>query len=91
MRAIYPGSSTIQLQLKTVPPYIVGAFTTLLFPYLSMRTGKRGLWFLISGPFVIAGFACFVGTTNPQVRFAGTFLIAIGACQFCSSSLPHPR
>lgn len=33
--ALYPQQSVISQQLRTVPPYIVGAFFTLVLPYLS--------------------------------------------------------
>ena len=29
IRTLFPGRTTVQLQLRTVPPYIVGAFFTL--------------------------------------------------------------
>lgn len=37
---------------------------------------------MVSAPFIVAGYACFVGTTNPTVRYSATFLIAIGAFSF---------
>ncbi|KAK4048227.1 hypothetical protein OIV83_004932 [Microbotryomycetes sp. JL201] len=82
VRAIYPEAGTIEVQLRTVPPYVVGAFFTLLVPYLSWRTKRRGLWMIVSAPFMILGYALFVGTLNPQARYAGTFFVAIGAFSF---------
>lgn len=84
----------------SVPPYIVGAFFTLLVPYLSSKTGRRALFMAslfgillrlqadlpfaqtLSSPFMIVGFAMFLGTTQPRVRYGATFLIAIGAFSF---------
>ncbi|KAK4057223.1 hypothetical protein OIO90_001718 [Microbotryomycetes sp. JL221] len=82
VRSIYPDAGTIEVQLRTVPPYVVGAFFTLLVPYLSWKFKKRGLFMIISAPFMILGYALFVGTLNPQARYAGTFFVAIGAFSF---------
>jgi hypothetical protein len=39
----------------------------------------------ISAPFVMVGYAMFLGSTEPKIRYAATFLIAIGAFSFVSS------
>ncbi|KAK6087717.1 major facilitator superfamily transporter [Seiridium cupressi] len=72
---IYPTYTTIQKQLYTVPPYIVGAFFTLLLPGLSWRLDKRQIFFILSAPLVIIGYSMFLGSTNPQVRYAATFFL----------------
>jgi hypothetical protein len=72
---IYPTYTTIQNQLYTVPPYILGAFFTLLLPGLSWKTDKRQIFMILSAPLVIIGYAMFLGSTNPQVRYAATFLL----------------
>ena len=79
VRAIYPDISVVEVQLRTVPPYIVGAFFTVLVPYLSWRTKSRLFWMVVWAPFAIAGWAIFVGTLNSQARYAGTFLITTGS------------
>jgi sugar phosphate permease len=65
-----------------VPPYIVGAFVTLLLPYLSWKTRQRALYMCIAAPFVMLGYAIFLGTSDPQARYAAVFMIAIGAFVF---------
>ncbi|KPV77718.1 uncharacterized protein RHOBADRAFT_31279 [Rhodotorula graminis WP1] len=82
VRTIYPGESAIALQLRTVPPYVVGAFTTLLTGYLSFKTKKRGLYMLLSSPFVTIGYIMYLSSMNPQVRYAAAFMVAIGAFSF---------
>jgi len=47
---IYPRDSVISQQLHTVPPYVVGAFFTVLFPFLSWRWDKRTIFFIIGSP-----------------------------------------
>ncbi|GAA5836738.1 hypothetical protein JCM11251_002713 [Rhodosporidiobolus azoricus] len=82
IRTIYTEAGTIEVQLRTVPPYVVGAATTLATGYLSFKTKKRGLYMLISAPFVVLGYAMYLGTMDPQVRYAAAFMVAIGAFSF---------
>ncbi|GAA5975355.1 hypothetical protein JCM11641_005950 [Rhodosporidiobolus odoratus] len=82
IKTIYPTATTIQLQLRTVPPYAVGAFTTLLTGYMSFKTKKRGLYMVISAPFMVFGYVIYLATMNPQARYAAAFLVAIGAFSF---------
>ncbi|KAH8651088.1 major facilitator superfamily domain-containing protein [Xylariales sp. PMI_506] len=77
--SIYPHDSTISQQLHTVPPYVVGAFITVLLPLLSWRTDRRTLYFIISTPPVMIGYIMFLASTNPNVRYGASFLIAMGA------------
>ncbi|GAA6005626.1 uncharacterized protein JCM10292_006718 [Rhodotorula paludigena] len=82
IRTIYPGKTAIQVQLFSVPSYVVGAFTTLLTGYLSFKTKKRGLYMLLSAPFVCVGYIMYLATMDAQVRFAASFMVAIGAFSF---------
>ncbi|KDE06483.1 hypothetical protein MVLG_03137 [Microbotryum lychnidis-dioicae p1A1 Lamole] len=84
VKTIFPRKSTIELQLRTTPPYIVGAVISLLLPYLSWKTGRRALWMAVSAPLMIIGYAMFVASTSPHVRYAACFLIASGAFSFGS-------
>jgi MFS family permease len=45
---IYPEASVVSLQLHTVPPYVVGAFFTVLFPLLSTIYDRRLVIMMIS-------------------------------------------
>ncbi|KAL1876767.1 hypothetical protein Plec18167_005176 [Paecilomyces lecythidis] len=82
VKTIYPQSSVISQQLHTVPPYVVGAFFTVLFPFLSWRFDRRLVLFITSAPLMIAGYIMFLASTNPQVRYGATFLIGSGAFSF---------
>ncbi|GAA5867016.1 hypothetical protein JCM8547_008410 [Rhodosporidiobolus lusitaniae] len=82
IRTIYPGRSTIEVQLRSVPPYVVGAFFTLLTGYLSFKTKKRALWMCASAPFMIIGYIMYVASLDPLVRYAAAFMVAIGAFNF---------
>lgn len=84
VKTIYPKDSLISQQLHTVPPYIVGAFFTLLYPFFSWRFDRRNIFFIISAPLMMTGYIMFLASTNPQVRYAATFVIASGAFTFGS-------
>jgi MFS family permease len=55
VKTIYPHASIISQQLHTVPPYVVGGFFTVLFPFLSWRFDNRLLFFIISPPLMMTG------------------------------------
>ncbi|KAF2135986.1 uncharacterized protein K452DRAFT_303143 [Aplosporella prunicola CBS 121167] len=82
VRTIYPHDSVISQQLHTVPPYIVGAFFTLFLPFVSWRLDRRNILFIASAPLMMIGYIMFLASTNPQVRYGATFLIASGAFPF---------
>lgn len=82
VRTIYPRQSVVQQQLRTVPPYVVGAVATLLIPYASTKTDKRTIYFIASAPLMMIGYIMFLATTEAQVRYGATFIIAIGAFSF---------
>ncbi|RKF61436.1 putative transporter [Golovinomyces cichoracearum] len=81
---IYPNSSVISQQLHTVPPYLVGAFFTLLIPLLSSKYDKRMYFFITSAPLMIIGYLIFVVTSihDAKIRYAATFLMASGSFSF---------
>ncbi|KAJ5735769.1 uncharacterized protein N7483_000894 [Penicillium malachiteum] len=82
VQTIYPHATVISQQLHTVPPYIVGAFFTVLFPFLSWRFDQRLIFFVISPPLMMAGYIMFLASENAMVRYGATFLIASGAFPF---------
>ncbi|KAF1364357.1 MFS general substrate transporter [Lizonia empirigonia] len=76
IRTIYPGRTTVQQQLLTVPPYIVGAFFMLVIPTLSWRYNHRQYFIALTGPTVIVGYSMFLATLDPNIRYAAVFLCA---------------
>lgn len=81
---IYPEASVVSKQLHTVPPYVVGAFFTILIPLLSTKTDRRVHYFIASAPFMMVGYIMFLATdqTEPRIRYGATFLITAGAFSF---------
>lgn len=82
VRTIYPDASVVSQQLHTVPPYVVGAFFTVLFPFLSWRWDNRMLFFVVTPPLMVTGYIMFLASTSAMVRYGATFLIACGAFAF---------
>jgi len=70
VKTIYPTETTVKLQLRTVPPYVIGAFVVLLTGYLSFKTKKRALYLLICAPFVTVGYILYLSSMQPQIRYA---------------------
>ncbi|KAI4916195.1 hypothetical protein J4E85_010283 [Alternaria conjuncta] len=82
VKTIYPNDTVVSQQLHTVPPYIVGAFFTLLLPFLSWRFDRRMIFFILGAPLMMIGYIMFLASTDGQVRYGATFLIASGAFSF---------
>jgi sugar phosphate permease len=56
VRTIYPKNTVVSQQLHTVPPYIVGAFFTVLIPFISWRIDRRTILFICSAPLMMVGY-----------------------------------
>jgi hypothetical protein len=72
---IYPTSTTVHKQLRTVPPYLVGAVLVLAVNYTATRIRKMLLWFFILAPLMSTGYIMFLATDKAMVRYGATFLI----------------
>ncbi|KAL6870369.1 major facilitator superfamily domain-containing protein [Trichoderma novae-zelandiae] len=86
---LFRGTTTVRQQLLTVPPYVVGAFFTVLLPWLSWRLDRRQVFIVASAPMVMVGYAMFLGSTEPKVRYGATFLIASSAFSFGALTNAH--
>lgn len=82
VRTIYPHNTVISQQLHTVPPYVVGAVFTVLFPLLSWRLDRRNIFLIVSIPLCMIGYIMFLASEEPMVRYGATFLIASGAFSY---------
>ncbi|KAL5116161.1 hypothetical protein ACEQ8H_005937 [Pleosporales sp. CAS-2024a] len=82
VRTIYPKNTVVSQQLHTVPPYVVGAFFTVLIPYISGRIDRRTILFTCSAPLMMMGYIMFLASQSAHVRYGATFLIASGAFSF---------
>lgn len=76
VRTIYGDKSTVQQQLYTVPPYVMGSFLTIIFALLSWRMDQRQIFSTLCTPLVIVGYIMFLASHNATVRYAAIFLVA---------------
>jgi MFS family permease len=86
---IYPGKPVIFQQLRTVPPYIVGAVFTVLIPFISWRINRRIIFFVLCPPLTITGYILFLASSNAKVRYGATFLATAGAFSFGALTNAH--
>ncbi|POY71127.1 hypothetical protein BMF94_5884, partial [Rhodotorula taiwanensis] len=82
IKSIYPERSVIVQQLLTTPPYVIGGFCTLSTGYLSWKTKRRGIYLVLSVPFLVAGFSLYLASMNPHIRYLAAFCVALGAYNF---------
>ncbi|KAF8518504.1 MFS general substrate transporter [Hysterangium stoloniferum] len=69
--------TTVQIQLRTVPPFLVAAAWAVCIAYASYSLKQRGLLIAFSLLFTITGYSIFVGTDNSHARYGACFL-AVG-------------
>ncbi|KAF2854725.1 MFS transporter-like protein [Plenodomus tracheiphilus IPT5] len=75
------GYASTTAQLFTVPPNMAAFLTVIITAYLSDKWGNRG-YFIIGGCIIgIVGYTMMLVAKTNAVRYAGTFLIAIGVFQ----------
>ncbi|KAF2024646.1 MFS general substrate transporter [Setomelanomma holmii] len=82
VRTIYPKATVVSQQLHTVPPYVVGAFFTVLLPFISWRIDRRMIIFIAGAPLMMIGYIMFLASHASMTRYGATFLIASGAFSF---------
>lgn len=70
--------TTVESQLRTVPPYLVSAFCAFFFSYISYRIKNRCIVIACSLLLLIVGYIIAISTTNPHARYAACFLPLAG-------------
>ncbi|WYZ39394.1 hypothetical protein EsH8_III_001308 [Colletotrichum jinshuiense] len=78
----YPGRSTVGIQLLSVPPPIVGMIFGLCVAYVTMKTRKHGVAIAGCATLNVIGYSIWLGSTNPQARYAAIFLNTAGGYSF---------
>ncbi|KAL0566901.1 hypothetical protein V5O48_015095 [Marasmius crinis-equi] len=79
IQTIYPNKTVVEQQLQTVPPYIVGALSTLLIPFFGSWLDRRLHLIIMCSPLIVIGYIMFLASESPHVRYGATFLVASGA------------
>lgn len=73
------GWTATKAQLYTVPPYVCACCVAIAVAFVSDKTNRRGIYLAAFTFLAIAGFAILRWATDPNVRYAGVFLITLGA------------
>ncbi|KAK4454853.1 major facilitator superfamily domain-containing protein [Podospora aff. communis PSN243] len=79
LRDLNPQWSATTVQLMSVPPYVCACFMAVLIAYISDKTKQRGIYLAIFSTFAMAGFGIMRWVENKEARYAGIFLITVGA------------
>ncbi|KAL3675296.1 hypothetical protein R1sor_025244 [Riccia sorocarpa] len=73
------GYTSTRAQLLSVPPYVIACIATISVGYAADKTGRRGLFSVISLLTAMSGFIMnIIPSRGPAVRYVGTFLAAGG-------------
>lgn len=78
IRTANPGVTSTRANLLSVPPYAAGALLTIFIGWYADRSRRRGWCNIGVSFFGIAGFAMLLGSQDPWVKYASTFLGALG-------------
>jgi hypothetical protein len=73
------GWTATKAQLYTVPPYVCACVVAIAVAFVSDKTNRRGIYLAGFTFLGIAGFAILRWSHDPNVRYAGVFLITLGA------------
>ncbi|KDR80782.1 hypothetical protein GALMADRAFT_241222 [Galerina marginata CBS 339.88] len=70
--------TTVESQLRTVPPYMVGAVWALFCAWYGYRFKQRCIPIIYSVLLIVVGYAIAISTKNPHARYAACFLSVAG-------------
>jgi hypothetical protein len=82
LRLNYPDRSTIQIQLLSAAPPLVGMIFGLAVSYVTMKTRQHGIAIAGCAAMCVAGYSTWIASTNPQARYAAIFLNTAGGYSF---------
>ncbi|KAI0200318.1 major facilitator superfamily domain-containing protein [Astrocystis sublimbata] len=80
-------SDPIRTNLLSVPPYAAAALLTVLIGFIADRTRQRGLCNICVSVIGIIGFILLIVSEDPAVKYAATFLGALGIYPCISNTI----
>lgn len=80
-------TSVVRTNLLSVPPYAAAALLTIIIGFVADRTRQRGLCNLVVSVIGIVGFILLIASNNPAVKYAATFLGALGIYPCISNTI----
>jgi hypothetical protein len=82
LRLNYPDRSTVQIQLLSAAPPLVGMVFGLAVSYVTMKTRQHGVAIAGCATMCVVGYSIWIASTNPQARYAAIFLNTAGGYSF---------
>ncbi|KAJ8118875.1 hypothetical protein OPT61_g219 [Boeremia exigua] len=82
LRLNFPERSLIQIQLLSAAPPMVGMVFSLGVAYITMKTRKHGIATAGCACLCVLGYSIWLGSSNPQARFAAIFFNTAGGYGF---------
>jgi sugar phosphate permease len=82
LRLNYPDRSTVQIQLLSAAPPLVGMVFGLAVSYVTMKTRQHGVAIAGCAAMCVTGYSIWIASTNPQARYAAIFLNTAGGYSF---------
>ncbi|KAF2501284.1 high-affinity nicotinic acid transporter-like protein [Lophium mytilinum] len=72
------GFASLRVNYMTIPVYVLGAISLVIQVYYSDKLRRRGAFIVGCCVPVAVGYLMCVGTPNPNVGYAGMFVLVIG-------------
>lgn len=82
LRLNYPEHSTVQIQLLSAAPPLVGMVFGLAVSYATMKTRQHGIAIAGCASLCVIGYSIWIASTDPQARYAAIFLNTAGGYTF---------
>ncbi|KAJ3577114.1 hypothetical protein NPX13_g3453 [Xylaria arbuscula] len=79
--------NSIHTNLLSVPPYAAAAILTVVVGFIADRTRQRGLCNILCSLIGIVGFILLIASNSPAVKYAATFLGALGIYPCISNTI----
>lgn len=86
---IFPDKGVTTKQLLTVPPYVLGAICCVGTSYVSWRMNKRGIFLILCAVIPTIGYALFIATPSPNIRYGAIFLPFFGIYTYGALTNSH--
>lgn len=82
LRLNYPDRTTVQIQLLSSAPPLVGMVFGLGVSYITMKTRQHGIAIALCAGMCVIGYSIWIASTDPQARYAAIFLNTAGGYSF---------
>ncbi|KEY64032.1 hypothetical protein S7711_07395 [Stachybotrys chartarum IBT 7711] len=82
LRLNYPDRTTVQIQLLSSAPPLVGMVFGLGVSYITMKTRQHGIAIALCAGLCVIGYSIWIASTDPQARYAAIFLNTAGGYSF---------